>query len=32
MTSTWVGPVMGLTILAYAILNGAATLQRLVGT
>lgn len=28
-TSTWVGPLMGATILAYAVVNGAVTLQRL---
>lgn len=31
-TSTWVGPVMGLTILTYALVNGAVTLQRLGST
>ncbi len=28
-TSSWVGPVMGLTILLYAVVNGAVSLQRL---
>lgn len=28
-TSTWVGPLMGLTILAYAVVNGVVSLQRL---
>ncbi len=31
-TSAWVGPVMGLTILAYAVVNGVVTLQRLAGS
>ena len=28
-TSRWVGPVMGLTILAFAVVNGVAVLQRM---
>lgn len=31
-TSAWVGPMMGLTILAHAVVNGVVTLQRLAGS
>ncbi len=31
-TSTWVGPLMGLSILAYAVVNGVVTLQWLAST